>query len=274
MPKRSVETYRVLQPVMFRHRVFKAGRIVTFNTCNAEKFVKAGKMVKVDMTGFVDILKCGLTFPSELVILGSGPNGVSKYGMLEGKFIIALNKAIYAPVKASVWAAQDPTLKREKWFVTKANELQASGRHFGLREFNADQFPMPIVERNNIAKYYSHFKLTFTVSKPLLDARHINVDSPLLHAGGTVCGTFLQILKKLMKKPKPPARRRIILCGIDMFGDVYFDRSKHKDSVRKGRTWYRTSQLDALIKGIIDSGIDVVTVSKTKLKHPTYVEEI
>ncbi len=274
MALRRNETYKVLEPIMYRQRVFKAGRIVTFNPKNAERFVKAGKMMKVDMRGFTDILNCGLRFPSEVVLLGSGPNGVSKYEMLDGKFVVALNEAIDAPVDASVWGAQDPLLKGEKWFNTMALKMQNTGRKFNKAEFENGVFPMPIVERKNIAKHYPWFKLTFNVSKPLLDPAHIDVDSPLIHAGGTVCGSFIQICNKLMIKPEPPKVRRIILCGIDMFGNIYFNKKKHRDIARKGKRWHRTKQLDALIKGIIDSGIEVVTVSETKLGNPVYVEEI
>ena len=274
MTAKRAETYKVLEPIMFRQRVFKAGRIVTFNAKNAEKYVDAGKMMKVDMRGFTNILNCGLQFPSEVVLLGSGPNGLPKHPMLAGKFIIALNEAIYADVDVSVWGAQDPLLKSEKWFTAMAMKLQNSGRKFDKAAFNRGEFPMPIVERHSIAKHNPWFKLTFSVSKPALDPANIDIDSPLLHTQGTVCGTFLQICNKLMIVPEPPLVRRIILCGIDMFGNKYFNKTLHRDKARKGKTWYRTRQLDALIKGLIDSGIEVVTVSETRLRNPVFVEKI
>lgn len=274
MALKRTETYKVLKPVQYRRKVLRIGAIVRFNPKNADRFVKSGQMLHIDMGNFVNVLTCGLRFPSEIVLLGTGPNGVSKYEMLDGKFIIALNEAIYAPVEANVWAAQDPLLRGEDYFNDMAMALQKSGRKFGLKEFRNGEFPMPMVERKSIAKHYPWFKLVFDVSRPLLDSAHIDVDSPLIHVGGTVCGSFMQIAKKIMTTPELPKVRRIILCGIDMWGDRYFNKTKHRDSTRKNKKWYRTKQLDALIKGMIDSGIEVVTVSETVLRNPTYVEKI
>lgn len=268
------ETYKIIKPVQYRRKAFKIGRIVTFSPKNAERFVKSGQMMHVDVKNFVNVLTSNMKFPDEVVLLGTGPNGVPHYDKLEGKFVVALNEAIYAPVKVHIWGAQDPALKTEQYFISKAMELEKSGRKFGLKEFNRGEWPMPIVERKNIARSYPWFKLVFDVSKPLLDPLHINVDSPLIHAGGTVCGSFLQIIKQLMIIPEPPKVRRIILCGIDMYGNIYFNKTKHKDISRKNKTWYRTRQVDALIKGMMDAGIEVVTISKTRLRNPVYVEDI
>jgi len=275
MAMRRSETYKILKPIMFRSKVFKAGRIVTFSHKNAEKFVNAKQMMKVDMRGFTNVLNCGLRFPDEVVLLGSGPNGVPKYPMLKGRFIIALNGAINAPVDVNVWAAQDPLLKSEKWFNAAAMKLQSSGRIFGLNEFKRGEYPMPIIERNSIAKSYPWFKLTFTVTRPLLDPANIDVDSPLIHPGGTVCGSFIQVIRQVWLQDKLNTKpKRIILCGIDMFGNMYFNKTKHRDSTRKDKTWYRKKTLDALIKGMMDAGIEIVTVSETKLGYPKFVEEI
>jgi len=268
------ETYKILKPMMYRQRVYKAGRVVRFNPKNAERFVASGQMLHVEAGNFVNVLTSGMRWPEEIVLLGSGPNGVPHYDKLEGKFVVALNGACDAPVKASVFGAQDPLLRNEKYFNDMAFRMEKSGRKFGLKEFNRGEFPMPIVERKSIAKYYPWFRLVFDVSRPLLDPAHINVDSPLIHAGGTVFGSFLQIAEKLMIKPEPPKKRRIIMCGIDMYGNMYWNKTKHRDIARKNKTWYRVKQVDALIKGMIDSGIEVVTVSETKLRNPTYVEGI
>ena len=266
MAKRT-ETYKIIKPVMYRQKVFKAGRVVQFSPHNAARFVASGQMMHVDEGNFVNVLTSGMKWPDEVVMLGSGPNGVPHYDKLAGKFVVAFNEAIYAPVDVAVWGAQDPALKTEKYFNDKSMELEGSGRKFGLKEFNRGEYPMPITERKNIARHYPWFKLVFDVAKPMLDYQHIDVDSPLIHAGGTVFGSFLQIGKQLGVK-------RFIMCGIDMYGNIYFNKKKHKDINRKNKTWYRAKQVDALIRGMIDSDIEVVTVSETKLNNPTFVEGI
>ena len=92
-------------------------------------------------------------FPKEIVLLGSGPNGVAHYDKLKGKFVVALNKAILAPVDAAIWAAQDPTLKDQKWFEDKCKELRETGRRFGLTEFINGEYPMPFFDKRNVINY-------------------------------------------------------------------------------------------------------------------------
>jgi len=250
----------------FRGRVFKAGRIVRFSPKNAKQLVRSGQLLDVDSFRPINVIHSGVRLPDEIVILGTGPNGVPHYKQLEGKFTAGLNKAVYA-MPLNIWAAQDPNLPRYKWFNDKCMALRAQKRGFDAADYKAGRWPIPMFDRTRVQKYYPWFPLTFDVTKPMLggDPKRINVRSLRIAQGATVCGSFIQVAIHLGAK-------RIILCGIDMFGNVYFDGSKHKQASRKGHVWSSYKALDALIKAARDHGIDIVTVSKTALRNAPLVE--
>ena len=262
------KTYKTVRSFEYRGHVFGPNRIVTFLPRNAEKFVKAGDLIEVDMGRPTNVLTAGIHLPKEIVILGSGPNANPLISTLaqSGKFIVALNHAIWQPVDAAIWAAQDPTLKDQDRFCDKANELRNTGRKFGLNEFHAGQRPMPFFDRKKVQRYFPWFKLVFNVNKPGIDAKTFIYfplaakDKVRVYQGATICGTFLQIAIRLGVK-------RVILCGIDMYGHLYFDGSQHKKKQRRGQVWTSCGALDFLIKRAWDIGVEVYTISDTQLRN-------
>ncbi|KPK74950.1 MAG: hypothetical protein AMJ79_12760 [Phycisphaerae bacterium SM23_30] len=267
------KTYKSIATFEYRGRVFKPNRILTFLPKNAKKFIETGQLIEVDAGRPTNILTAGIHLPREIVILGSGPNANACIADLNksGKYIAALNGAINQPLDAAIWAAQDPTLKNQKWFDDTATRLCNTGRKFGLAEFQAGQRPMPIFDRTKVQRYYPWFKLVFNVNKPGIDKKTFSYfpkaakDKIRVYQGATICGSFLQVAIRLGVK-------RVILCGIDMYGHLYFDGSEHKKKQRKGQIWTSCGALDFLIARAWDIGVEVYTISETKLKNAKYME--
>ena len=268
----STKTYKTIQTMEYRGHVYRANRIITFQPKNAKRFLGEGKIIEVDDSRPTNVLTAGIHLPHELVLLGSGPNANAHIPALKrsGKYIVALNHAIWQPVDAAIWAAQDPTLKDQEGFYRKANELRDTGRKFGLREFQRGDRPMPFFDKKKVQKYFPWFKLVFDVNKPGIDAKTfsyfpIGRDKLRVYQGATICGTFMQVAIRLGVK-------RIILCGIDMYGHIYFDGSQHRKAQRKGQIWTSSGALDFLIKRAWDIGVEVYTISDTQLKNAKRME--
>jgi hypothetical protein len=259
--RRNIISYRVYKSFNFHGRVFRVGQVISFTEKNGSRYEAEGVLVKLGNLRAVDIFKSGLKFPDEIVINGSGPNGKNEYDRMGGKFVISLNKAILTPVKSAIWGAQDPTLPREKYFIAKADALAKTGKKFGVKEFDAGHYPVPVFERTRVAKYFPVCRVTFNLSSYGLVEKKMNLKFQILYRGATVCGTFIQIAHWLGVK-------RIVLNGIDMFGSKYFDDTTNRSAGNKKGVWNQTKRMQALIDMLETQGMEFYTLSKTILDVP------
>jgi hypothetical protein len=65
--------------------------------------------------------------------------------------------------------------------------------------------------------------------------------------------------------------REILLCGVDLSGDEYFDGTVNPNA-NHGETWPAAMRLQALLRRLIDErGLSFATLSPTRLELPEYV---
>jgi hypothetical protein len=160
----------------------------------------------------IDIFQAQLDMPDTVYILGSGIRGVEHYPRIpEGAYVIAVNKAVYAPVRASLWMqfAKAWRYVRDNWFrkalvsdIPKAFGLSLIARCKG------EGLPLNKVD-------YSFDFLPQFHEPP--DAYKFT--EGLLRTGGTISGAALQLAYW-------NNAQRIIFCGVDMLGHSHFDGSK------------------------------------------------
>lgn len=252
-------TYKLLEPIRYRGRRFPAGRIVTFREKTASRFLADGLIVQVPAPSFRDIMAEGIRFPERALILGSGPNGRAHHARIpRDRFVLALNLAVTAPVRADLWVAMDPTLKDQRWFQDAIWGFREPGLDLGPGAIGAGG-TVPLMERKRVARHFPWVRCTFWLEKlSMMSPGDVEPRPDHIRPGGTVAGAALQLCLHC-------GVTRVDLCGIDMFGDVYFDGSLHRRKQRKGQAWGSRKVLGALIKCLQGKGMEIRSLSETAL---------
>jgi hypothetical protein len=200
---------------------------------------------------FRDIFKSNFRLRPKVCVLAPGPNGRDFYGKIPADFqVLTVSKAaLVSEVKAEVWMMNHVD---QDWF-REANE-----RFKGVRVFKYDAALKVRAELAGVSDCYY-----FEPPESHLEA---NVRLPVdgfIRVGATVSACAIQLAYNF-------GAREILLCGVDMSGDGYFDDTFNIHP-NHGETWSAAQRLDPLIKWMVnEKGLKISTLSPTKLSVPRY----
>lgn len=200
----------------------------------------------------VDIFQSDYYFPPRVDILAPGPNGKPHWGRL-GPWVVAVNRAGLIPVDPDAWMVSDWWALRTDWFADVFISFD------GLKLFSAG------LDRIGGCGADYTFKL--------LDGRECvmplgtgTYDEPipgLLRPDGSVSASAVELAARR-------GAREIVLCGVDMCGDTYYDGGlcRAVDCDHKGE-WAYTPYFNSLIRWIEQQGITITSLSPTALEVET-----
>lgn len=189
--------------------------------------------------------------PNVIYILASGPNGKESYDKIPANaFVIAVNQAVEIPnvydltFEIASWIVGDSLALRENWF-DRCYKLYNGKRYFS----NFVKKKMP----NADAEFFSYVD---------------NGDFSKMSKGkypvmGTISATASMIAYRLGAK-------KIILIGCDMSGPKHHDGSGDPTDLRHGDVWFGTDEFNTVISWLNNQGVEVYTLSETKLDVPEF----
>ncbi len=202
----------------------------------------------------IDIFDSDIRLPPKVCVLAPGPQGKPYYDQIpDDCCIIAVSKAVLIPeVKTDIWVMNHAD---QDWF----EEAYASFE--GMRVFREEAI--------REAEALLGEELTCYSYETLRGVRNLVVFKPVdgvIRNGASVSGVALQFAFNF-------GAREILLCGVDMSGDAYFDGTINVQPTeeRRGDTWDVAQNVDPLIRWMIEErGIMIATLSPTKLTVPAY----
>ena len=201
---------------------------------------------------FMDIFKSDFRLRPKVCILAPGPNGRDHHREIPSDFqVIAVSKAaLVREVRSEVWMMNHV---EQDWF-REANEMFEGVRVF---KYDAALKVKDELERKGGCYYF----------KPPEETLEPNVRQPVegfIRIGATISACAIQLAYNF-------GAREILLCGVDMSGDAYYDDTLNVHP-HHGETWPAAQRLDPLIKWMVEErGLKVSTLSPTKLSVPRYV---
>jgi hypothetical protein len=201
---------------------------------------------------FVDVSVSDLRLAPKVCIVAPGRNGSDNYRRIPADFqILAVSKAVLVPdLRPAIWMM---THSDQDWF-SEAN------RNFrGIRIFSRDAaLGAAAAVWDTSDMYYfvppSDSFLDLEMSQPL---------DRVIRYGATVSACAVQFASIF-------GAREILLCGVDMSGDEYFDGTVNPNA-NHGDTWPAAMRLQSLLRRLIDErGLSFATLSPTRLELPEY----
>src|SRR4051794_19315511 len=201
----------------------------------------------------VDVNDSDLRLAPRVCIVAPGRNGRGHYQRIPADFqVIAVSKAVLIPdLSPAIWMM---THSDQAWFP-------AANRNFrGIRVFSHDAaIHAADALRDTPDAYYfvppGDSFLGLEVSRPL---------DRVIRYGATVSACAVQFAAIF-------GAREILLCGVDLSGDEYFDGTMNPNA-NHGQTWPAAPRLQALVGHLIDErGLTIATLSPTRLELPAYV---
>jgi hypothetical protein len=218
-----------------------------------------------------DIFLTNLQMPHDVYIVATGPNGKDYYDKIPpDAYVIAVNKAIMLDptVPKSLWMCEDSTLPDQEWFQNAY--AYYSQRDYCVEDLSRNPYdPVPVfVDKPNYPAAPFIFPHTGFLGSTL-NPNH-SLQWGQTWGGCTIACRATQIACLL-------GARRIILVGVDMFGDQYYDGTTvdEKYADRKDNPWVQKDGFEKLIDWIRENmGIDVVSLSETALENVDVINPI
>ena len=144
--------------------------------------------------------------------------------------------------------------------------LQSEQRFEGVRMFRKDF----IDSRQALSSSDSFERYSFQVKRPspsqVIDFSSLAISQNKLIGGSTISGNAVQLAHLC-------GAREILLCGVDMSGDHYFDGS-HNVCLTHGETWTFTPTFNRLIHWLHqNTDTTVSSLSPTKLTVPRFAHQ-
>ena len=197
------------------------------------------------------LFESNFRLPEKVCIVAPGPNGRGHYRRIPLDYcIVAVSKAILIPeVHASVWVMCHSD---QDWY-REASESFTGTRIFGdaaARNVEAD-----------LLAGGSESYCFYPPAQSLLD--QVDLSEKAIRTGGSISACALQIAYHCGAKD-------ILLCGVDMSGDAYFDGTLNVQPTH-GDTWGAASRVNRLIQWMTtERGLRVRTLTPTRLEAPQY----
>jgi len=181
-----------------------------------------------------------------ICIVGPGKNGKGHYAEIPPEaYVIAVNKGIECPVDGGfdLWMVADSSSVNDQWWIDNA-------------EIHRDILCMPD-NYDNLDRINPRH--TFKINPAQITEHDADLSWGSLRTGCTITAMALQVAYYM--RPK-----RIILIGIDMSGDVYYDGTRaHYTQRADNKVWNVTGRINALIRYICKDGIVVKSLSETAI---------
>ena len=167
-----------------------------------------------------------------------------------------------------LWLCGDTTLPEQKWFDEQAKLV--IGCDFPLsNQLNPTAcFGKAIYEHISLHKKYPLVPYNFKLGHHMKKTPAYRPVYGALRGGASIGAQAVQLAYWLKAN-------RIILCGIDMKGDTYFDGTENKVKhmfmgckVLKDGTSRHMPLFNGLCRWLIDAGVEVASLSETELDVP------
>ena len=199
-----------------------------------------------------DIFESGFKFPERVDILAPGPNGKVHWPRL-GPWVMVVNKAIQIPVDPDAWMVSD-------WWAVKTDWFAPADIAFdGLRIFSENLIGK---RPDDVAPADVSFRFLDgkSVTRPFGTAPYPPPLPNMFRPDGGVSATAAEAAARFGAK-------EIALCGVDMCDDKYFDNetSLSTECPHQGE-WQWTPFFNSLIEWVRQQGIEIYSLSPTKLK--------
>ena len=205
----------------------------------------------------LDILKHNWKFPSdEVYVFGTGPNGKKHYERVPGNsWIIGVNKAIILEEPMSIWMCADGTLPSQEWFIKSVDYVIS--QKFILDDHHR---PTPCFSTGKLLNAYPDVPYYFTHGYTLREDPKFSPLEGMLRSGGSISAQAMQLAYWLGAK-------RIVLVGVDMAGDTYFDGTKNiNPRLMKDGVSLHCRMCNGLCQWLMARGTEVVSLSPTALQ--------
>lgn len=203
---------------------------------------------------FTNILESHFRVNRKVCLLGPGPNGEAFYEDIPDDYqIIAISKAVLIE-------ATNPSI----WVMNRCDQDwydEANSSFIGARIFHYLTALRAESEIDSSKDCY-YFNLHME-DEDCLDREEMRPVVPgIIRGNGSVSGNAIQIAYHC-------GARDLLLCGIDMSGDGYFDGTASYDPGYHGETWWFTPRLNLLLKWMTKyGGAKISTLSPSKLDVP------
>lgn len=214
--------------------------------------------------GVMDVFQVKIPLTEKVVILGSGINGVEHYPEMNGiGDIIACNQGAqvyldYPKInKPKIWIVTDTRVPYRGYF----DRIYAV--YDGIKVFNNDIVLSQKMRGYGDKEPEKHF--TFDIIPRIHHQRAFIATYSFFTNQCTVAGDALWLAYIM-------GNRHMVLCGVDMSGDIYFDGSRSTDKIH-GDVWNTALRLDNQIEWMQDAGCQIYTISETKLKNPVRLNQ-
>lgn len=189
-----------------------------------------------------DITKSDFKFPEFVTILAPGPNGRTHWNKMSD-YVIAVNKAIQIPVDIKCWIVGDGNAAKMDWFK------------WGCKNFHGIKiFSEAVHERTDFRGDYTFWMVPEFEEGYRKYPGHFRPDE-------STTGIALDMACRYGAK-------KIGLCGVDMFGETYFDGEEAtcSDEYTRGENWSQKKALDEMILWHREKGWNIHSLSKTALE--------
>ena len=199
-----------------------------------------------------DLYKSDIRFPQVLYIVGPGPQGKVFYKNIpKNAFVIALNKAVMIPhLSVDVWIINHT---HQDWFD------EAWANYSGIRILRHQA----LHEDQRTFSGPEHWYYYLTPED--IDITKLHRIEQRLQYGGTVAASALQIAYHF-------GCRKVILCGIDMSGNGYWDGTINHGAMlqnKQDESWRALKVLNPLIQYLVQQkGMRITSMSPTYLEIP------
>ena len=189
-----------------------------------------------------DIFNSDIEIPPRVYVVSPGPNGADHFRKIpDDAFVIATNKAIEAPIKTNLWLSCEPGVKLTPWFQ---RNIEAN-KHLGC------------FWSKYLYKDYPDIPYTCEYGPPLRPHSFECIPG-VLRSRATIASEAFQMAYMLGAK-------EIILCGVDIMGNKYFDfTSAGEDRPELNWKWV-LPLFNPLIRWVEAQGVKVFTMSETAL---------
>ena len=205
------------------------------------------------------ILHAGDFLKGDVYIVGTGPNGRKHYNEIpHDAKVIVVNAAINVMgIPKMLWMCEDSTLPTQTWFQ------DAVARKGYTDELDNRYCPtLVFADKKEMNRFGTPFYFT---NDGFIKGRgnpHGKIIMGKTFGGGTIACRAMQIAIQL-------GATRIILCGIDMHGSVYFDETKvaaQFKALRDNKDWEVKDSMQTMIDfAWNEHGVKTVSLSPTAL---------
>jgi len=205
-----------------------------------------------------------------IYVVGTGPNGLEQVSRIPHiATVIGVNKAILYnegttgdSIPMWMWLCGDTTLPEQEWFCKQAWQVIKCDFSLYNRLNPTACFGKAVDEDISLHTKFPDVPYTFKLAVHLKKMPPYQPMRGGLRGGASIGSQAVQLAYLLGAK-------KIVLCGIDMMGDTYFDGTVNKvKHMFEDGTSRHLPLFNGLCRWVIGTGVEVVSLSETALDVP------